>query len=190
MQRIKRNSGAKRNIIRNRNSQQTWESQDVCVWKHQRNINMRYTLGKHQGSINKITGGRQITYLQLPPRRFQEKRQQVMNYEEEEDLSWCGKCGKQGHIRAFCAARVYCSFCRMRNHSNKACWNQQRTERMGPVSSSRQTMPVQIPERGGPMYNYGDHRNKQNILTTNQPELSSHPWKAQSLQAYTHELGS
>ena len=51
-------------------------------------------------------------------------------------------------------------------------------------------MLVQISERGGPRYNYGDHRNKQIIFTTNQPELSSHPWDAHSVQAYTHELGS
>ena len=60
---------------------------------------------------------------------------------------------------------------------------------MGPVSSSRQTTPVQIYERGGPRYNYGDHRNKQNIFTTNQPELPSHRWEAHSVQAYTRELG-
>ena len=51
-------------------------------------------------------------------------------------------------------------------------------------------MPVQIPERGGPRYNYGDHRNKQNMSTTNQPKLSSRLWEAHSAQAYTHELGS
>ena len=78
----------------------------------------------------------------------------------------------------------------MRTHNNKACWNQQRTERVGPVSSSRQTMPVQVFEQGGPRYNYGDHRNKQNIFTTNQPELSSCPWEAHSVEAYTRELGS
>ena len=51
-------------------------------------------------------------------------------------------------------------------------------------------MPVQISERGRPRYNYGDHRNKQNIFTTNQPEFTSRPWEANSAQAYTHEIGS
>ena len=181
--------------MRNRNNEQICESQDVRVWetskKHPHDVRTGEAPRVHQQNNWWPTNqAHTMSYLQLPPRRFQEQRQQVMNYEEEEDLSWCSKCGKPGHIQAFCAARVYCSFCRMKTHNNKVCWNQQRTERVGPVSSSRQTTPVQISERGGPRYNYGDHRNKQNMFTANQPELSSHPWEAHSAQAYTRELGS
>ena len=181
--------------MRNRNNEQIWESQDVCVWetskKHPHDVHTREAPRVHQQNNWWLINQADTTcYLQLPPRRFQEQRQQVINYEEEEDSSWCSKCSEPEHIRVFCAARVYCSFCTMMTHNNKACWNQQQTERVGPVSSSRQTTPVQISERGGPTYNYRDHRNKQNMFTTNQLEFSSHPWEAHSAQAFTPELGS
>ena len=131
-----------------------------------------------------------MSYLQLSPRRFQEQRRHVVNYEEEEDLSWCNKCGEPGHIQAFCAARVFCSFCRMRSHSNKACWNQQQNERMEPFSSSRQTTPIQNPVQQGQVQNYGKQKNKQNITLTNRVEMSSRPWENNLVQVDSQEVGS
>ena len=77
----------------------------------------------------------------------------------------------------------------MRSHSNKACWNQQRTERFEPFSSSRQMTPVQIPVQQGQRYNYGDQRNKQNLVSTNRLETSSRPRETHPVQADIHQLG-
>ena len=91
-QRPQKNGGVRRNIMRGRNNTQNWEPQDVCLWETSRN---------HQQSNWWSTNQPDTTsYLQLPPRKFQEQRRHVVNYEEEEDLSWCNKCCEPGHIRA------------------------------------------------------------------------------------------
>ena len=130
-QRTQKNGGVRRNIMRGRKNTQNWELQDLLLWE---------TLRNHQQNNWWSTNQPDTTsYLQLPPRKFQEQRRHVVNYEEEEDLSWCNKCDELAHIQVFCTARVFCSFCRMRSHSNKACWNQQWNERLQPFSPSRQT---------------------------------------------------
>ena len=78
--------------MKNRNNIQNWELQDVCLWEMLRN---------HQQTQNTWWSTNQpdtMSYLQLPPRKFQEQRRHMVNYEEEEDLSWCNKCGEPGHI--------------------------------------------------------------------------------------------
>ena len=130
-----------------------------------------------------------MSYLQLPPRKFRDQRRHVANFEEEEDLSWCNKCGKAGHIRAFCKARVFCSFCRMRSHSNKACWNQQRNERVEPFSSSRQMTPIQNSVQQGQTHNYKDQRNKQNVTLINRAKTSSRPQENNPVQFDSCEAG-
>ena len=89
--------------MRNRNNKQIWESQDVHVWetskKNPHDVRTREAPRVHQQNNWWPTNQADtMSYLQLPPRRFQEQRQQVMNHEEEEDLSWCSKCGEPGHI--------------------------------------------------------------------------------------------
>ena len=154
-----------KNIMRSRNNAQNWELQDVRLWETSRN---------HQQNTWWSTNQLDTTsYLQLPPRKFQEKRRHVVNYEEEEDLSWCNKCGEPGHIQAFCTARVYCSFCRMRSHNNKACWNQQQNERVEPFSSSRLMTPVQNVVQQGQIHNYGEHWNKQKTTLITRVESSN-----------------
>ena len=141
--------------MRGRSNTQNWEPQDVRLWEMLRN---------HQQSNVWATNQPVTTScLQLPPRKFQDQRRHVVNYEEEEDLSWCNKCSEPGHIRVFCTARVFCSFCRMRSYSNKACWNQQRNKRLEPFSSSRQRTPIQNPVQQGQIHNYGEQKNKQNV---------------------------
>ena len=49
--------------------------------------------------------------------------------------------------------------------------------------------PVQIPVQQGQTYNYGDQRNKQNLVSTNQLETSSRPWETHPVQADIRELG-
>ena len=127
--------------MRGRNNAQNWELQDVRLWEMSRNHQQN-----NWWSTNQLDT---TSYLQLPPRKFQEQRRHIVNYKEEEDLSWCNKCGEPGHIQAFCTARVYCNSCRMRSHNNKACWNQQQNERFEPFSSSRQTTPIQNPVQQG-----------------------------------------
>ena len=158
-QRPQKNSGVRRNIMSNRNNTQNWEPQDVCLWETLRNP--QHTHDTWWSTNQPDT----TSYLQLPPRKFQEKRRQMVNYDEEEDLSWCNKCGKLGHIHAFGMARVYCHYCRMRSHNSKACWNQQRHERIEPFSSSRQTSPIQNAVQQGQIQNYGEQRNKQTVTT-------------------------
>ena len=193
-QRPQKNGRVRRNIMRSRNNAQNWRPQDVHVWE----TSERELQDVHTWEVSRadqqnnwwLTNQPDTTsYLQLPPRKFQEQRKHVVNYEEEEDLSWCSKCGEPGHIRAFCTARVLCSFCRMRSHGNKAYWNQQWTERLEPFSSSRQTTPVQIPVQQGQRYNYGDQRNKQNLVSTNGLETSSRPQETHPVQADICELG-
>ena len=171
-QRPQKNGGVRRNIMRARNNTQNWEPQDVCVWERSsrepQDVHMWEMSRAHQQ--NNWWPNNQLdttSYLQLPPRKFQEQRRHVVDYEEEEDLSRCNKCSEPGHIRAFYAARVYCSFCRMRSHSNKACWNQQRNERLEPFSSSRQTTPIQNPVQQGQVQNHGEQKSKQNMTLTN-----------------------
>ena len=89
--------------MRNRNNEQIWELQDVHVWetskKNPHDVRTREAPRVHQQNNWWPTNQADTTsYLQLPPRRIQEQRQQVMNHEEEEDLSWCSKCGEPGHI--------------------------------------------------------------------------------------------
>ena len=174
-QRPQKNGGVRRNIMRTRNNAQNWEPQDVSVWKTSRkelqDVHMCETSRVHQQNNWWPNNQPDTTsYLQLP---LQEQRRHVVNYEEEEDLSWCNKCGEPGHIRAFCAARVFCSFCRMRSHSNKACWNQQCNKRVEPFSSSRQTTPVQNSVYHGQVQNYGEQKGKQTVPSTNQVETSN-----------------
>ena len=164
--------------MRTRNNAQNWEPQDVHVWETSRrelqDVCMWETSRAHQQ--NNWWPNNQLdttSYLQLPPRKFQEQRRHVVNYEEEEDLSWCNKCGELGHILAFCAARVFCSFCRMRSHSNKACWNQQQNEWVEPFSSSRQTTPIQNSVNHGQVQNYGEQKGKQTMASTNRVETSN-----------------
>ena len=157
--RPQKNSGVRRNIMKSRNNVQNWEMSRT----HQQNA---------WWSTNQPDT---MSYLQLPPRKFQEQRRHIVNYKEEEDLSWCNKCGELGHIRAFCTARVYCNFCRMRSHNNKACWNQQRNERVEPFLSSRQTTPIKNAVQQGQIHNYGEQKYKQNTLLTNRAKLSNRP---------------
>ena len=77
----------------------------------------------------------------------------------------------------------------MRSDSNKACWNQQWTDRLEPFSSSRQTTPVQIPVQQGQRYNNGVQRNKHNLVSTNRLETSSRPQETHPVQADICELG-
>ena len=48
-----------------------------------------YICWKHQGLINRTIGGQKMSRIpqQLPPRKFQEQRRHVVNYEKKEDLS-------------------------------------------------------------------------------------------------------
>ena len=131
-----------------------------------------------------------MSYLQLPPRKFQDQRRHVVNYKEEEDLSWCNKCSEPGHIRAFCAARVSCSFCRMRSHSNKACWKQQQNEQVEPFSSSRQTTPVQHSVNHGQVQNYREQKAKQKVASTNQVETSNRLQEGNLVPINIQETGS
>ena len=166
IQRPQKNSGVRRNIMRSRNNAQNWEPQDVHLWEMSRNHQQNNWWSTNQPDTT--------SYLQLPPRKFQEQRRHIVNYEEEEeDLSWCNKCGKLGHIRAFCTAKVYCNFCRMRSHNNKACWNQQRNGIFEPFSSSRQTTPIQNSVQQGQIHNYGEQKNKQNMILTTRAETSN-----------------
>ena len=89
-QRPQKNGGVRRNIMRGRNNAQNWELQDVRMWE---------TLRAHQQNNWWLTNQPDtMSYLQLPSRKFQEQRRHVVNYEEEEDLSWCNKCSELGHI--------------------------------------------------------------------------------------------
>ena len=99
----------------------------------------------------------------------------MVNYDEEEFLSWCNKCGEPGHIRAFCTARVFCSFCKMRSHSNKACWNQRGNKQVEPFSSSRQTTPIQNSVDHGQVQNFREQQSKQTVASTDQVETSIQP---------------
>ena len=142
IQRPQKNSGVRRNIMRSRNNTQNWGPQDVHVSETSKRepqvVHTWEASRAHQQNNWWSTNQPDTTsYLQLLPRKFEEQRKHVVNYEEEEDLSWYNKCSEPGHIRAFCAARVFCTFCRMRSHNNKACWNQQWTERLEPFSSNR-----------------------------------------------------
>ena len=193
-QRPQRNGGVRRNIMRTRNNIQNWEPQDVHVWetswREPKDVCMWETSRTHQQNnwwLNNQPDT--ISYLQLPPRKFQEQRRHVINYEEEEDLSWCNKCGEPGHIQAFCAARVFCSFCRMRSHSNKACWNQPRNERVEPFSSSRQTTPIQNSVYHGQVQNYRQQKGKQTVASTNRVETSNRQQEGNSVPADIRETG-
>ena len=180
-QRLQKNGGVRRNLMRSRNIGQNREPQDVHLLEMSKS---------HQQSNWWPTNQPDATsYLQLPPRKFIDQRKQVVNYDEEEDLSWCNKCGEPGHIRAFCTARVFCSFCRMRSHSNKACWNQPRSERVEPFSSSRQTTPVQNPIQQTQTQNYSDQGIRQNPALINRMETANKPWENKSVQIDHHEMG-
>ena len=173
-QRLQKNGGVRRNLMRSRNVGQNRESQDVHLLEMSKS---------HQQSNWWPTNQPDATsYLQLPPRKFIDQRKQVVNYDKEEDLSWCNKCGEPGHIQVFCTAIVFCSYCRMRSHSNKACWNQLRSERVEPFSSSRQTMPAQNSIQQTQTQNYGEQRIQQNPALINQMEAASKPCENKSVE--------
>ena len=178
-QRPQKNGRVRRNIMRSRNNTQNWEPQDVHLWEMLRNHQQSNWWSTNQPDT--------MSYLQLPPRKFQEH---VVNYEEEEDLSWCDKCSEPGHIQAFCTARVFCNFCRMRSHNNNTCWNQQWNERLQLFSSSRQMTPIQNPVQQGQIHNYGEQKSKQNVTLTNWAETSSWPWENNLVQVDSRESGS
>ena len=180
-QRPQKNSGVRRNFMRSRNNAQNMEPQDIHLWETSMNHQQNTWWSTNQPDTT--------SYLQLLTRKFQEQRRHLVNYEEEEDLSWCNKCGKLGHIRAFCTARVYCSICRMRSHNNKACWNQQQNERIEPFSSSRQMTPVQNVVQQGLIPNYGEHRNKQNTTLTTRAESSIRPQENNSVHIDSQQAG-
>ena len=76
--------------MRSTNNAQNWEPQDVHLWETSRN---------HQQNTWWSTNlPDTMSYLQLPPRKFQEQRKHMINYKEEEDLSCCNKCVELGHI--------------------------------------------------------------------------------------------
>ena len=77
----------------------------------------------------------------------------------------------------------------MRSQSNKACWNQPRSERVEPFSSSRQTMPVQNPIQQTQTQNYGEQGIQQNPALINHMETASKPWENKSVQIDRHEMG-
>ena len=77
----------------------------------------------------------------------------------------------------------------MRSHNNKACWNQQQNERFEPFSSSRQTAPIQNPVQQGHIPNYGEQKNKQNMILTTQAETSSRPRENNLVQIDGREAG-
>ena len=173
--------GVRRNLMRSRNVDQNREPQDVHLLEMSKN---------HQQSNWWPTNQPDATsYLQLPPRRFIDQRKQTVTYHEEEDLSWCNKCGEPGHIQVFCMARVFCSFCRMRSHSNKACWNQPQSERMELFSSSRQTMPIQNPIQQTQTQNYGEQGIQQNPALMKCMKAANKPWENKSAQVDRHETG-
>ena len=92
--------------MRGRNNAQNWEPQDIHVWETSRrepqDVHVWEMSRVHQQNNWWPTNQPDITsYLQLPPRKFQEKRKHVVNYEEEEDLSWCNKCGEPGSFVVF-----------------------------------------------------------------------------------------
>ena len=102
-QRPQKNGGVRRNIMRGRNNAQNWELQDVHLWEMSRrepqDVHMWETSRAHQQNNWWLTNQPDTTfYLQLPPRKFQEQRRHVINYEEDQDLSWCNKCGEPGHM--------------------------------------------------------------------------------------------
>ena len=180
IQRPQKNGGVRRNIMRGRNNAQNWEPQDVRLWETSRNHQQNNWWSTNQPDT--------MSYLQLPPRKFLEQRRHVVNYKEG-DLSWCNTCVKLGHIRAFCTVRVYCNFCRMRPHNNKVCWNQQRNERVEPFSSSRQTTPIQNSVQQAQIHNYGEQKNKQNMILTTRVETSRWPRENNLVQIDSREAG-
>ena len=180
-QRLQKNGGVRRNLMRSRNVGQNREPQDVRLLEMSKS---------HQQSNWWPTNQPDATsYLQLPPRTFIDQSGKQVNYDKEEDLSWCNKCGEPGHIRVFCTARVFCSFCRMTSHSNKACWNQLQSERVEPFSSSRQTMPVQNPIQQTQTENYNEQGIRQNPALINHMETANKPWENKSVQIDRHETG-
>ena len=180
-QRLQKNGGVRRNLMRSRNVGQNREPQDIRLLEMSKSHQQTNWWPTNQPDAT--------SYLQLPPRKFVDQRKQVVNYDEEEDLSWCNKCGEPGHLRVFCTARVFCSFCRMRSHSNKACWNQLQSERVEPFSSSRQTMPVQNPIQQIQTQNYCEQGIQQNPALINHMETASKPWENKSVQIDCHETG-
>ena len=89
-QRLQKNGGVRRNLMRSRNVGQNRGPQDIRLLEMSKS---------HQQSNWWPTNTPDATsYLQLPPRKFIDQRKQVVNYDEEEDLSWCNKCGEPGHI--------------------------------------------------------------------------------------------
>ena len=84
-QRPQKNGGVRRNIMRARNNAQNWEPQDVRVWETSRrepqDMHMWEMSRTHQQ--NNWWPNNQLdtmSYLQLPPRKFQEQRRHVVNY--------------------------------------------------------------------------------------------------------------
>ena len=77
----------------------------------------------------------------------------------------------------------------MRSHSNKACWNQPRSERVEPFSSSRQTTPVQNPIQQTQTQNYGQQVIQQDPALINSMEVANKPWENKLVQIDHHETG-
>ena len=77
----------------------------------------------------------------------------------------------------------------MRSHSNRACWNQPRSERVEPFSSSRQTTPVQNPIQQTQTQNNCEQGNQQNPALINHMETANKPWENKSVQIDHYEMG-
>ena len=76
-QRPQKNGGVRRNIMRGRNNAQNWVLQDVHLWEMSRrepqDVHMWETSRAHQQNNWWSTNQLDTTsYLQLPPRKFQE----------------------------------------------------------------------------------------------------------------------
>ena len=66
-QRPQKNSGVRRNIMRNRNNSQNWEPQDVCMWEASRNP-------QHTQNTWWSTNQPDVmSYFEVSPRKFQEQ---------------------------------------------------------------------------------------------------------------------
>ena len=96
----------------------------------------------------------------------------------------CFKCGEQGHMRAGCRERVFCTLCKTYNHDTKACRKQHNTT-PSPTNSQITTgyhpMATPPPLVGTttttqPTHQIGTHNNGplfQNLFENNQPRTST-----------------
>ena len=98
--------------------------------------------------------------------------------------STCFRCGEQGHIRAECRERVFCSHCKTYNHDTKAC-RKQHNNIPSPAHSQIATgyHPTATPPplmgttaATQQTHQTGTHNNNplfQNLLDNNQPRTST-----------------